>query len=459
MNTRSSPIDRMRHALGLLAGCGALLAASAAGAADGPTNFRLAPLADRPYAAGATTAPGAPLYLPSGGVAGQGAPADVKGQALQIIGRLKENLAGAGLTLADVGFVRAFLAPGSDGKVDYAGWDAAWAETFATDPRPARSTVGVPFLGSPATLVELEFVALPGASPAPFAAGPGQLPAGNERIALYGTPTGRIAAGTGIRPGTALYFTAGTLAPTLDGRLPPTDRGHKGDMATQARGTLKRLQENLAGVGLSLKDVVYLRAFLAPDIHLDGRFDYDGWNAAYGEFFNHAGMPQKPARTTVTTPGFGDPATLIEIELMAAFPAPPALFDAASRTPQLRSYGAPTSPIASGIAVRENAPLHFSSGAVAAGETLEAQATAALETLRSRMALHGLGLEDVVFLRAYVVPGPDGAIDRAGWSAAYSRFFGTAEQPNKPARTTIAVHSLPRPEMKIEIDVVAAAKP
>jgi enamine deaminase RidA (YjgF/YER057c/UK114 family) len=230
-------------------------------------------------------------------------------------------------------------------------------------------------------------------------------------------------------------------------------------MATQARGTLQRLQQNLATVGLTFKDVVYLRAFLAPDVHLGGRFDYEGWNAAYGEFFNNPAMPQKPARTTVTTPGFGDPATLIEIELVAAFPAAPALFDAKSATPQLRTYGAPTSPIASGIAVSPDAPMYFSSGAVAGGDSLEAQATASLETLKTRMAAQGLGLEDIVFLRAYVVPGADGAIDRAGWSAAYSRFFGTATQPNKPARTTIAVHSLPRPEMKIEIDVVAARKP
>ncbi len=381
----------------------------------------------------------------------------MKGQALLVIARLKENLAAAGLTLDDVGFVRAFLVPGADGKVDFAGWDAAWAESFGAV-KPARSTVGVPYLGSPSTLVELEFVALPRAVPALFTMGPGQIPAGHARLALYGNPTGRIASGIGIRPGTALYFSAGTLAPTLDQSVPSTDRRHKGDMATQARGTLLRLQQNLAGVGLTFKDVVYLRAFLAPDVHLEGKFDYDGWNAAYGEFFNTPAMPQKPARTTVTTPGFGDPSTLIEIELVVAFPENPALFDAASKTPQLRTYGAPTSPIASGIAIRAGAPMHFSSGAVAAGETLEAQAVASLELIKTRLAAEGMGMEDVVFLRAYVVPNPDGSTDRAGWSAAYSKYFGTAEQPNKPARTTISVHSLPRPEMKIEIDVVAAGK-
>jgi enamine deaminase RidA (YjgF/YER057c/UK114 family) len=450
-------IRRYSRLAGLLLFAATCIESGAATAAEAP--FTLAPLADRPYAAGAIAAAGAPLFFPSGSTAGANAPADVKAQALLAITHLKESLTAAGLSLADVAFARAFIAPGADGRIDFAGWDAAWAETFASGSKPARSTVGIPFLGAASTLIEVEFVAIPGTIPTPFRAQAGRLTAGNERLALYGTPEGRIAGGVGVKPGTSLYFTAGTLAPTLDTSLPVTDRAHKGDMATQARGTLKRLQENLASVGLTFKDVLYLRAFLAPDVHLDGRYDYDGWNAAYAEFFNNARLPQKPARTTVTTPGFGDPATLIEIEMVAAFPSAPAVFDATSKTPQLKIYGTAASPIASGISIRADASLYFSSGAVAAGDSVEAQAVAALETLKSRMATQGVGLEDVVFLRAYVVPGADGTIDRAGWSAAYSRYFNSAQQPNKPARTTIAVTALPRPEMKIEIDVIAARKP
>jgi enamine deaminase RidA (YjgF/YER057c/UK114 family) len=67
-----------------------------------------------------------------------------------------------------------------------------------------------------------------------------------------------------------------------------------------------------------------------------------------------------------------------------------------------------------------------------------------------------MSYRDVIFLRAYVVPEADGSFDRRGWGEAYSTFFGTADQPQKPARTTIPVHSLPRPNWKIEIDVIAA---
>jgi enamine deaminase RidA (YjgF/YER057c/UK114 family) len=60
-----------------------------------------------------------------------------------------------------------------------------------------------------------------------------------------------------------------------------------------------------------------------------------------------------------------------------------------------------------------------------------------------------------VFLRAYVVPEADGSVDRQGWAEAYTRYFNNPQQPHKPARTTIAVKSLPRPDLKIEIDVIA----
>jgi len=38
---------------------------------------------------------------------------------------LKDNITTAGLTLKEVMFVRAYLVPGADGKVDYAGWNEA----------------------------------------------------------------------------------------------------------------------------------------------------------------------------------------------------------------------------------------------------------------------------------------------------------------------------------------------
>ena len=408
-----------------------------------------------------TVSPGAiPLYFPSGSTAGADAPADMKGQAAQTLQRLSANLKDAGLSFEDVAFARAYLAPGADGKVDYEGWNAAWDEVFDNPAKPvgikpARTTVAVPLLGRPGTLIEIDLVCLPKKGTDFASATRAGLPAFNSQLKPYGTKERHILAGVGVLPNTALYWTAGITPPVIDESVQPTDIGHRGDMRTQARNTLLALQKNLAGVGLTFKDVVYLRAFLAPDQRTKA-FDYDGWNAAYGEFFNNAENPHKPARTTVTTPTYGSPSMMIEIEIIAAFPKAPALFDAKADNPRLKAFGEQTAMISSGMAVAANAPLVLSAGVVSAvpGD-MKTQALSALDTLQKRLAAAGLSFKDVVFLRAYVVPEADGKVDREGWTQAYTQYFNNPQQPHKPARTTIAVLSLPRPDLKIEIDVIA----
>jgi len=53
-------------------------------------------------------------------------------------------------------------------------------------------------------------------------------------------------------------------------------------------------------------------------------------------------------------------------------------------------------------------------------------------------------------------PSKGSAMDFAGMMTAYRRNFGTQEQPNKPARTTVQVVALTRPGALLEIEVVAA---
>ena len=69
-----------------------------------------------------------------------------------------------------------------------------------------------------------------------------------------------------------------------------------------------------------------------------------------------------------------------------------------------------------------------------------------------------LTLGDVTMVHVYLGGGPakDGKIDFAGMTAGYSQFFGTKDQPNKPARTTLQV-VLPAASRGalIEIDLVA----
>jgi enamine deaminase RidA (YjgF/YER057c/UK114 family) len=69
-----------------------------------------------------------------------------------------------------------------------------------------------------------------------------------------------------------------------------------------------------------------------------------------------------------------------------------------------------------------------------------------------------LTLGDVVMVHVYVGgdPAKDGKGDVAGMTAGYTQFFGTKEQPNKPARTTLQV-VLPAAARGalVEIDLVA----
>ena len=66
-------------------------------------------------------------------------------------------------------------------------------------------------------------------------------------------------------------------------------------------------------------------------------------------------------------------------------------------------------------------------------------------------------MQDVVYLRVYVVPDKEkgGQCDFKGWFEAYGQFFGTAENPTKPARSTVGVAALVSPDWLIEIEAVA----
>jgi len=72
----------------------------------------------------------------------------------------------------------------------------------------------------------------------------------------------------------------------------------------------------------------------------------------------------------------------------------------------------------------------------------------------------GYGMGDVVMMRVYLVgdPAKGGKMDFAGMMEGYSQFFGSADQPNKPARVTMQVAALVAPGMLAEIEVQAAKK-
>lgn len=75
------------------------------------------------------------------------------------------------------------------------------------------------------------------------------------------------------------------------------------------------------------------------------------------------------------------------------------------------------------------------------------QTRAVIENIRDILASVGAGLDDVVEISAYLVD----MNDFATYNQVYGEFFGY----DGPTRTTVAVHQLPHPHLRIEIKAIA----
>ena len=131
---------------------------------------------------------------------------------------------------------------------------------------------------------------------------------------------GNISTSVAIPAGAALVWTSGTTPSPADPNSPAGTRARFGDTKTQALSVLKNIETLLKEKGLSMKDVVYLRAYLAPDKEKGGAIDVQGWNEAYGQFFNNADNPVKTARSTVGVAALVNADWLVEVEAFAVYP-------------------------------------------------------------------------------------------------------------------------------------------
>jgi enamine deaminase RidA (YjgF/YER057c/UK114 family) len=91
------------------------------------------------------------------------------------------------------------------------------------------------------------------------------------------------------------------------------------------------------------------------------------------------------------------------------------------------------------------------------GTDTEAQTVAVLEQIAKSLDAQKLSLGNVVMMHAYLVgdPSKGDKMDFSGFMAGYTRFFGSKDQPNKPARTTVQVAALAAPGALVEIEVIA----
>ncbi|HEX9826527.1 MAG TPA: RidA family protein [Flavobacteriaceae bacterium] len=82
---------------------------------------------------------------------------------------------------------------------------------------------------------------------------------------------------------------------------------------------------------------------------------------------------------------------------------------------------------------------------------IEVQTREVLKNIEKNLAKEGATLKDVVDVTSFLV----NMNDFAGYNKAYAEFFNAE---TGPARTTVAVHQLPHPDLVVEIKVVAYKK-
>ncbi len=90
------------------------------------------------------------------------------------------------------------------------------------------------------------------------------------------------------------------------------------------------------------------------------------------------------------------------------------------------------------------------------GDT-QAQTVGAIQTIEAALKAQKLTLGDVVMMHVYLAgdPANGGKMDFKGFMAGYTQFFGTKDQPNKPARSAMQVAALAAPTALVEIEVIA----
>jgi len=127
-----------------------------------------------------------------------------------------------------------------------------------------------------------------------------------------------IATAVSVPASADLVFFSGVLPQLAKPDAPAGSPERYGDTQTQALSVLKTLQANLAAEGLGFGDVVSVRVFLVGDPAKDNKLDFNGFNAAFGQFFGTAEQPGRPVRTALQVSALPAPGALVEVDLIAA---------------------------------------------------------------------------------------------------------------------------------------------
>ena len=84
------------------------------------------------------------------------------------------------------------------------------------------------------------------------------------------------------------------------------------------------------------------------------------------------------------------------------------------------------------------------------------QAASVFAKIQKALQAQGLDMKDVVKLTVFLGPDPrTGKLDFDGMQGVYKTYFGTPDQPNKPARSAFQVAALAAPWALLEIEAIA----
>jgi enamine deaminase RidA (YjgF/YER057c/UK114 family) len=130
-------------------------------------------------------------------------------------------------------------------------------------------------------------------------------------------------------------------------------------------------------------------------------------------------------------------------------------------------------PISAAVTVRAGVDTVYVSGALPAAINkdapkgtppvygdMETQTVSVLTSIKDTLAKLGLGMGDIVKMTVFMAADPafDNKLNFPALMAGYGQFFGTKEQPNKPARSAVQVAALVAPGALLEIEVIAAKR-
>ncbi|MBC2606517.1 RidA family protein [Pelagicoccus albus] len=301
----------------------------------------------------------------------------------------------------------------------------------------------------------------------------------NNRITVHEQPELPYADAVEVQPGSEYFYTWGvTASPRMKEIARNSVENRYGDTYEQTFSVLTQLTADLAEVGLTLRDVVNVRAYIVADPEPD----FDGWNRAFEQFFGTVTNPHKPARTTVGISRLFHSDYRVEVEFIAVFPdgrGPHVVgsrqherYTRLSRTEtsdRWKSYGRPVWPMSTGKATMANTGTFFSSsvrpesmipnpppGFFMYG-TIAQQSASLFKQMGQQLKAAGLSYSDVFFIRACVYPGKDSISKSfATFNKEYNKYFNNARNPNRPTRTVMSTPGFNYRKQSISIEYYAA---